>query len=442
MELPPPEALPQLLRQALAGEAQGPLQAVVAESLARGLRPFLVGGFVRDLLLGQPTPHDLDLVLPGDAIPVARALEEKPGWHVLVHGRFRTAALRAGAIGLDLATARRERYARPGALPSVEAPASLEEDLFRRDFTVNAMALSLAPDSFGRLHDPYGGRHDLAAGLLRVLHERSFKDDATRLWRACRYAARLGLRLETRTGRLARRDAGYIMSVGHDRVRHELERIFQEERPEKALALAQRYRLLVQIHPALTWDGWLSRRLAAARRTSGSPWFIPQGALPRTNLTEANLTSANLSSLYWGLWLYRLEASALGEVLRTLNIAGRRALPLEALPGVKRKVARLAQGSRPSALARRLDPFDPLSLQVAYLAQGPGARRRLLAHYLQEGRPTRPLLRGADLQALGVPAGPALGRILEALRDARLDKRVKTREDEAALVRRLVASGA
>ena len=427
MELPSPEVLPQLLRQALAGEAQGPLQAVVAESLARGVRPFLVGGFVRDLLLGRPLPHDLDIVLPGDAVPVAQALKQKQGWHVLVHGRFHTATLRAGAIGLDLATARRERYARPGALPSVEAPASLEEDLFRRDFTVNAMALSLAPDSFGRLHDPYEGRRDLAAGLLRVLHERSFQDDATRLWRACRYAARLGLRLERRTSRLAHRDAGYIMSVGRDRVRHELERILQEERPEKALALAQRYRLSVQVHSALTWDGWLSRRFAAARRASGSPEITPEGALPRQ---------------YWGLWLYRLEASALGEVLRTLNIAGRRALPLEALPDLKRRVARLAPGIRPSTLARRLDPFDPLSLHVAYLAQGPGARRRLLAHYLEEDRPTRPLLSGADLQALGVPAGPALGRILGALRDARLDKRVKTREDEAALVRRLVASGA
>ncbi|MBI3953500.1 MAG: CCA tRNA nucleotidyltransferase [Chloroflexi bacterium] len=426
MEILPTEALPERLRAALAGAAQGPVQAVAEEALGRGARPFLVGGSVRDLLLGLRAPVDLDIVLEGDAPPVAAALAQRYGWGLTEHRRFRTAVLRAGPLRLDLTSARRERYPRPGALPLVETPAGLEADLFRRDFTVNAMALSLSPESFGHLHDPYGGRSDLAAGLLRVLHDRSFEDDATRLWRACRYAGRLGLRLERRTARLARRDAGFVMSVGPDRVRHDLERVLREECPEKALALAHRCGLLAQVHPALLWDRWLSRRYAAARRLCAV-------ATPSAG--------GNLPDVYWCLWLYRLRAPQIVGVLTALKLAGRRAALLEAIPALRVTVARLAPGARPSAVARRLDPFEPVLLQAACLAAGPGPRRRLLERYLTELRPLRPLLRGNDLTALGLPAGPALSQALAALRAARLDKRVKTREDEVALVRRLLRAG-
>jgi tRNA nucleotidyltransferase (CCA-adding enzyme) len=286
------------------------------------------------------------------------------------------------------------------------------------------MALSLSPDSWGRLHDPYGGWADLAAGLVRVLHERSFQDDATRLWRACRYAARLDLRLERRTARLARRDAGFVMTVGPDRVRHELERIFHEDRPEKALALAQRYGLLTQVHPALTWDRWLAGRFADAR------WLC--GAGP---------AQERLSLLYWGVWLYRLQAGQAAGVLGALRIEGRRRALLESLAALLKAVGRVSPGERPSAVARRLDPFDTSAIQVALLAQERGSLHRVLKTYLKEIRPTRPLLRGDELAALGVPEGPALGRALQALREARLDKRVETRQDEAVLVRRLLRTG-
>lgn len=434
VEITPPELLPERLRQTLAGPARGLVQAVVDEALARGPQPFLVGGCVRDLLLGQAParePLDLDVVLEGgDALPVAEALAARHGWRLTAHRRFRTATLQAGPVSLDLATARRERYPRPGVLPVVETPATLDQDLFRRDFTINAMALGLAPEAFGRLRDPYGGHSDLAAGLLRVLHDRSFQDDATRLWRACRYAVRLGLRLERQTSTLARRDAAFVMSVGPDRVRHELERIYLEPRPERALALAHRYGLLAQVHPALEWDRWLARRFVAARRlysgTAGQP---------------GKAAAEGLAWRYWGLLVYRLPARQLSEVLRSLRITGRHAAVLESLPSLKRAVARLAPGSRPSSIARRLDPFDLAAVQLAGLAQEPPARRRLVARYLARMRPLRPTLRGDDLTALGVGRGPALGRILGALRAARLDKRVKTREDETALVRRLLRAG-
>jgi len=154
-----------------------------------GLPPaFLVGGAVRDLLLAGQTV-DLDVAIEGDARATAREIAERLGGEVVEHERFGTATVKAGDLDVDLATTRRERYAEPGALPEVE-PAGLSEDLGRRDFTINAMALGLSGDSLGVLEDPHEGREDLERGVIRVLHGRSFIDDPTRLLRALRYEAR------------------------------------------------------------------------------------------------------------------------------------------------------------------------------------------------------------------------------------------------------------
>ena len=134
-----------------------------------------------------------------------------------------------GGVSLDLVMARRESYAAPGALPTVE-PGSLADDLARRDFSINAMAVSLSAESWGDLTDPFDGAGDLERRIIRVLHPSSFRDDATRLFRAARYAGRLGFGLEPETERLAREGAGFIDTISGDRVRRELERIFEEPR--------------------------------------------------------------------------------------------------------------------------------------------------------------------------------------------------------------------
>ncbi|MFQ5925400.1 MAG: poly(A) polymerase, partial [Dehalococcoidia bacterium] len=154
----------------------------------QGQKLYLVGGAVRDLILGRPN-LDFDLVVEGDAPRLARQLARSSGEKVVVHRQFGTAKFHRGDLSIDLVTARSETYARPGALPKVE-PGEIGDDLFRRDFSINAMAIALSPPSFGELVDPYRGRIDLEHRLIRILHQRSFIDDATRILRALRYEQR------------------------------------------------------------------------------------------------------------------------------------------------------------------------------------------------------------------------------------------------------------
>ena len=250
----------------------GPPRVELLRSAARaasdlGLSLHLVGGSVRDSLLGQ-TPTDLDVsytVVPTETSDqpcrrggfetrpdpdVADALAHALGGVASDRSRFGTAKLRAGGVALDLVMARRETYAAPGALPTVE-PGSLAGDLARRDFSINAMAVSLSAESWGDLADPFDGAGDLERRAVRVLHPGSFRDDATRLLRAARYAGRLGFRLEPETERLAREGASYVDTISGDRVRHELERIFDEPRAADILRIADGLGLLRAIHPAL-----------------------------------------------------------------------------------------------------------------------------------------------------------------------------------------------
>jgi len=195
----------------------------------------VVGGAVRDALRGQ-VPRELDLVVEGDAVSVARRAAERVGGQVTVHERFGTATVRTGDFAFDLAGARRETYERPGALPTVELGATLEEDLARRDFTVNAMAVSLAD---GRVTTWPGAREDLDAGVLRVLHERSFADDPTRMLRLVRYAARLEFAAEADTEALI--DPALLDTVTGDRAGNELRLALRE--PRRALELLDAYGL-------------------------------------------------------------------------------------------------------------------------------------------------------------------------------------------------------
>src|SRR5207244_1379788 len=168
-----------------------------------GIPPvYLVGGAVRDLLR-RVESVDLDLAVEGDAHLAAGTVAERLGGEVVLHDRFGTATVKAPDLTVDLAATRRETYAHPGALPDVE-PATLADDLIRRDFTINAMAAGLSGDDLGRLHDPHGGQADLEAGVIRILHPDSFVDDPTRLLRAVRYEGRLGVRLVPGTERVAR----------------------------------------------------------------------------------------------------------------------------------------------------------------------------------------------------------------------------------------------
>jgi len=203
------------------------------QAVERGERVYLVGGVVRDMFLGYPN-FDLDLVVEGAAVKLAQQVAETSQAKLLAHHRFGTAKLRYENFILDLATARKETYTRPGALPSV-TPGTIKDDLNRRDFSINAMAISLGSNDYGDLADPHQGKNDLEHRLIRILHPKSFRDDATRILRAVRYEQRLGFGIETQTAQLLKLDIPMLDTISGDRIRHELELIFKEKMPELAI---------------------------------------------------------------------------------------------------------------------------------------------------------------------------------------------------------------
>ena len=261
---------------------------------------YLVGGIVRDLLLGQANrAFDLDIVVEGDAVRLAGEFAEKVNERLIVHLMFNTAKIESGKWTIDIAMARTETYAMPGALPVVTS-GTLKTDLFRRDFTINAMAISLNPDNYGELIDLYGGLKDLNSKSIRVLHDKSFIDDATRIWRAVRYEQRLGFHIEPETLSLLKRDIPLMKTVGGYRLRREMELVLKEKEPEKALLRADELGVLNALHPSLKVDDWLVSRFRAAKQTG-----------------KAN------PDYYLGLLTYRLSEDDLRQITKYLRFSVR-----------------------------------------------------------------------------------------------------------------------
>ncbi len=233
---------------------------------ALGFRAYIVGGVVRDILLGKEV-WDLDFVVEGDAIKVAQELARRHGVEVHPFPEFGTAHLKVGALKVEFATARRETYPRPGAYPKVER-ASLKEDLIRRDFTINAMALSVNPDDFGTLIDYFGGVRDLKDRIIRVLHPVSFIEDPVRILRALRFAGRLGFKLSKSTERLLRQavNLGLLEEAPRGRITNEIRLALREERLLEILALYRKYKVLEHIIKGFQWTQTLEDRLLKLKR--------------------------------------------------------------------------------------------------------------------------------------------------------------------------------
>ena len=372
-----------------------------------GLPPaYLVGGAVRDLLRGADVV-DLDIAVEGDAQATARALADRVRGATRVHERFGTATVQAPDVTFDLAATRRESYDRPGALPRVE-PATIEEDLERRDFSVNAMAIGLTGDDLGHLHDPRGGLADLETGVIRILHAGSFLDDATRLLRAVRYEVRLGFAMDTGTERAARAAVteGAMATVSGARVRDELMDLLREV---EAVAGVERMRdlgITRAMHPALDPD----------------PDLVASAALGAVAI-GAERSLAALAALVAGApdrlepWLADLHLDA-----RERDTAVRAA---RTAPHVARELR--AREHAPSEL-RRLLGGEPLEVLALALAMRAPAEPVML--WVSELRGVRLEISGADLLAAGVPEGPALGRALDETLARKLDGLVAGREQE------------
>ena len=395
------------------------LTAVVQAAERERRTLYLVGGCVRDLALSRPL-LDVDVVAEGEVQSLASAAASVLGGRCVAHHEFGTVTLEANDARIDLAMARTETYARPGALPRVR-PASIGEDLARRDFTINALALALCGPERGRLLDPFGGWEDLRRGLVRVLHERSFIDDATRILRAVRYAARLRFRLQPGTRALLLRDVSYLGTISGARLRQELLRLLAEERPEAALLRCQALGVLAAVHPALRFD----HRLAAAFRTARSR------------------APAMGTELYLALLGTRLSLDEAAALAHRLALSARERRALEGAAALGDALPWLSQPRlRPSEVVARLDDHPEASLSAWALAAPSSLLRHRLSSYLQYWRYVKPVLDGRALQRLEILPDPLLGETMRALRTARLDGRVRTREQEVAMVRRLLAERA
>jgi tRNA nucleotidyltransferase (CCA-adding enzyme) len=386
----------------------------------------VVGGLVRDLLLGRVDERtDLDFVVEGNAAAVAQELARSLGGQAVEHAAFLTATVvLPGPRRIDLVTARRESYRAPGALPAVE-PAALAEDLARRDFSLNALAIRLDRAAWGQLVDTTGGLADLRARRIRVLHALSFVEDPTRILRAARLAARLGCKVDHTSRRLAAHAAqlDVYRALSGDRVRAEMELMLSERRPVAALREAARL------------GGWglfggeasVGRKAPRLLGAALAP-RAPDGLGPDTPLALALLALADGGRAV-ETWMDRL---ALGPARREAIRQARRNAP-----GL---VARLARAREGAAAYRMLLGVPEVTLAWARIL-AVGAARRQLDRYLRSGRRLRALATGDDVGALGVPPGPAVGEILRALRAAQAAGQVRSRTGALRWLTGAVARG-
>jgi len=371
----------------------------------------LVGGAVRDLLLGH-WPRELDVTVAGDSAPLARALSasvspsERPYGHVvepILHERFSTASVVWDYGRIDIAELRAESYPAPGALPDVRS-GSVEEDLARRDFTVNAISLPLGGERRGELIAVEGALEDLQQGRLRVLHEQSFRDDPTRLLRLARYAARLGFEVETRTAELARAAlvGRALETVSGARVGAELRLALGEADAVAALAAMDELGVLLALHPRLRFERPVLEATLALLPSEGRPDL------------------ALLAALVLPLAL-RAQGDQRAEIVVLLDRwdfpAGDRDRVASAAVAVPRLLEELPAAARPSAIraAARGVPIEGVVLAGALGCAGPAGR------WLQETRHVHLEITGDDLLAAGLSEGPEIGRRLEAVLKLRLD---------------------
>ena len=373
---------------------------------------YLVGGAVRDLLMGEPVV-DLDIIVERDASTVAHALAAKLSGRVVSRSQFGTFKVDMTGESVDVVTSRRETYRRPGALPTV-SPSSIDDDLQRRDFTINAIALRLAPEPVVIL-DPCKGQDDIRSRTIRVLHDGSFRDDATRMLRAVRYEQRLNFSLSHETEALLMSNASYLDTISSDRLRREMSIILKEEKAPVILLRAARLGLLAALYRHLPSEEELERRLSAmlASAHTGNPRSY-------LALLSGTMNEAQTEGFIQRLKMPPSDAKTVRDTVKA-----------------RAAVASLDPKESPSRIVAALQGLDPHALQVSASLSRDKASSGLALRYLNEWRHVKPRLNGRDLARLGIPQGPRVGLLLERLRDARIKGEISTREEEEAFVRRV-----
>jgi tRNA nucleotidyltransferase (CCA-adding enzyme) len=425
------------------------LQAVAEIAQEEGMALYIVGGFVRDLMLERPSV-DFDLVVEGDAIVLGKSLAERYGGRVTTHRRFGTAKWQLSKIrtrlaqslqtedeirlevedfpeALDLVTARREFYTHPTALPTVER-GSIKLDLHRRDFTINTLALRLDGRHYGDLYDYWGGLADLGAGLVRVLHSLSFVDDPTRILRAVRFEQRFGYRIEERTLELLEQAVSLMDRVSGDRLRHELNIILGEPHWEEMLARLAELGVFAEIGAEIPWDETAADRIRLGMETDPPPeWklHILRDGYPLK------------TALAYVLWWLVLPAERARATAKRLRLPGWLRDALLAAIGLWDEQDKLS-GAAPSEVVGRFEGVPGLALLAYWLALEDSAAQEQVDRYFQKWQHVQPVTSGHDLREMDLPPGPGYGQILERLRAAWLDGELSTPEEEQVMLAQLV----
>jgi len=383
---------------------------------------YIVGGTLRDILLGEES-FDIDIAVEGDAIAFARSLATALGGRFTPHEKFGTAIVSYGdGERLDVVTTRTEFYDSPGALPTVER-ATLREDLRRRDFTINAMAASLKPAQFGRLVDPYDGRSDLEARVLRVLHNLSFIDDPTRIFRGIRYEARYNFRFDEHTSRLARGciEMGLVGDLSSVRLRDELVQLLEDPGAQGGIERLGELGVDRAIHPHLRGDAEAATLFERACALRGELHV----EVPAWRLGIAVLARGMTSDEAYD-WLDRLKVRRrdVDRIVGAITVAPRIAERLREEQLDAAQVVALA------------DPFAPDAPLLALARE----EHQALRDYFTRLRSVELEIGGADLVSMGIPESPRIGEVLAELRRRKLNGELEGREAELAAARELVAA--
>jgi tRNA nucleotidyltransferase (CCA-adding enzyme) len=397
------------------------LAGEVAEEL--NFSAYLVGGSVRDLLRGEEN-LDIDIVTEGDGILFAKGFGERLNAKVRTHQRFGTAQVITDKLKLDVATARTEYYESPAALPKVET-SSIKKDLYRRDFTINTLAIKLNPGDFGLLIDFFGGQRDLREKTIRVLHNLSFVEDPTRAFRAIRFSERFGFKISKHTENLIKSaiKMNLFERLSGPRLYEELILLFNETEPVRAVKRLSDIGLLKIIHPNLTFNDELEATLKSMHETLS--WF---NLLFLEEKTDRGI-------LYLMALLSGLKDEELKAIIERL------------LPPPKVSDVIIRGIPRAQDVLRRLPLDDPVeiynllndlrleTLLFAMAISKDRQKQKVISYYLTELRKVKTILKGRDLEDMGIPPGPLYSKILKKLLEERLRGHLKSREDEERFVR-------
>ncbi len=409
--------------------------------IAHGMRSalFVVGGFVRDILLDRPS-LDFDLVVEGDAIALARTLAKKYGGRVTGHARFgtakwhlyqpgtefQTASIKvSGLHSIDLVSARTEFYSHPTALPTIER-GSIKLDLHRRDFTINTLALRLDGRHYGELHDHWGGLNDVRSGLVRVLHSLSFVDDPTRILRAVRFEQRFGFQIEARTMELLLEARPLIDRLSGDRIRHELNYILESHFSAKILSRLDELELIREIHPEMIWSAELHQQFLNIERIDPEPfWGFSE---------QCESFHRDLGYVIW-LMQHPPEVCA--------SIANRLKLPVQ-MKNIVMSAAWLWKDHqslkllKTSEFVARLEDTPDLALYALFSVCNDEKLKKMIQQYVNQWQFIKPTVDGDQLRSMGIPPGPSYKLLLEELRNAWLDGMITDPHEERVFLEKLI----